>query len=313
MPSAGAGRIAGEMKWHVYRYPQKPGTLMSLGSILTRPDDLESSLNYTKGMEPFLPDQICDQTDAVQRVVKSELKSLFGGRLGAVLPINPMISAGGSVEGHWSKDHTVDADITGITARSILPQAARDWVESQLTLPSIERYIKDWSFHKSLYVIVGVATCKRISVTESKGISRNASLGGEAQVALAGVTVEAGISASRDVERGTRVEIEQECDFAYRIREFVYSRRKKQLKGDSRDVIGGAMFNFDNEFDFHGQHNRIDIGAYQAVRHDHMVRHDLLGRFVSGLATRPESDDIPVLDYIEDHDQDFHEDSIFIT
>ncbi|KAF3022525.1 hypothetical protein E8E14_012075 [Neopestalotiopsis sp. 37M] len=313
MPSAGAGRIAGEMKWHVYRYPQKPGTLMSLGSILTRPDDLESSLNYTKGMEPFLPDQICDQTDAVQRVVKSELKNLFGGRLSAVLPINPVVGAGGGIEGQWTEDHAVEAEITGISARSVLPQAVRDWVESQLTLPGVERYIRDWSFHKSLYVIVGVATCKRISITESKDISRSASVGGEAQVALAGINAEAGLSASKEKERGSSVEIEQECDFAYRVREFVYSRRRKQLKGSSRDVIGGAMFNLDNEFDFDGPYKLIDLGAYQAVRHDPMMRHARIDRLGSDLRTRAEGDDIPVLDYINDHDQDFDKDTIFIT
>lgn len=43
------GHIAGDMKWFAYRYPQKPDTLMALGSILTRCDDLESSLNYEAG------------------------------------------------------------------------------------------------------------------------------------------------------------------------------------------------------------------------------------------------------------------------
>lgn len=37
------------------------------------------------------------------------------------------------------------------------------------------------------------------------------------------------------------MEVEEECDFAYRVREFQYSRRKRGIK-NTKDWLEGAMF-----------------------------------------------------------------------
>ncbi|KAI0177347.1 hypothetical protein BJ166DRAFT_21382 [Pestalotiopsis sp. NC0098] len=300
MSDSGAGRIAGKMKWHVYCEPQKPGTLMTLGSILTTPDDLESSLNSAHGLKPFSPDQIYDQTDAVRRVFKSELTSSLEGRIKAVLPVNPFIGAGGGSEGQWAKNNAVTGEALGISARSVLLHAVRDYLESQLTLPSVERYIKEWGFRKSLYVIVGVATCKKLSINETTSTHRGGTIDGDAQIALAGAEAGAVISLSSGRERGSGVEIEQECDFAYRMREFVYSKRKKQLKEASRDVTDGALFKLNDD-----EALSVRLGHREEVGNTLLHPKDAPDQVYD--------EEIPVLDYIEDFDEEFGADSTLIA
>lgn len=273
---------------------------MALGSILTTPDDLESSLNFAHGLKPFPPDQIYDQTDAVRRVFKSELTSSLEGRIKAVLPVNPFMGAGGGPEGQWAKNNAVTGEALGISARSVLPQAVRDYLESQLTLPSVERYIKEWGFRKSLYVIVGVATCKKLSINDTSSTHRGGTIDGDAQIVLAGAEAGAGISLSSGSERGSGLEIERECDFAYRVREFIYSKRKKQLKAASRDVTDGALF-------------KLNDDEPLSVR---LEPREEVGNTLLHSKEHPDQvydEEIPVLDYIEEFDEEFDADSTLVT
>ncbi|KAI1842175.1 hypothetical protein JX265_001464 [Neoarthrinium moseri] len=299
MPNS-SGRIAGDMKWHIYRYPSKPGTLMSLGTILTQPDNLEEPLHVPSGTGPFLPHQLLDQTDAVQRVIRSELTNKFGTQLQAVLPINPFISAGGGAETQWSKSRAVTAEALGISARVLRPDAAREYLEAQLSLPKIVRYVREGFFAKSLYVIVGVATAKKFYLSETLSSERAASVEGKVQFPMAGVDVGVGPSVSMVEERGSDADIQGECDFAYRVREFVYSKRKKQIKDKSTDFVKGTLFGLDEGVE-------LDAGF------------ELRGR-VSPQAFLPAEGDaktmeeFPVLDYIEDYDEEFGDnDSSFTT
>ncbi|KAI1125136.1 hypothetical protein F5Y10DRAFT_247734 [Nemania abortiva] len=238
------GYVAGDMKWHVYRYPQKPKTLMVIGSILTRPDDLESSLNYSTGIEQLRPDQLMDQTPVVRRTVTAELSKNIGGRLKAVLPVNPFISAGGGVEAERTKQLEATVDALDVRAVSIMPDTAKEYINRALQTPGVVQYVKEGLWARSLYLIVGTASCRRLVMgdTQSREIKVSAEV--DAGIMVSGVEAGAGVSKGQKISAGSELEIQEECDFAYRVREFQYSRRKGAIKR-TEDWTKGTMFSND--------------------------------------------------------------------
>lgn len=244
------GHIAGAMKWHVYRYPQKPGGLMVLGSILTRPDDLESSLNYESGIAPFPADKRLDQTQAVRRVVRAELSRHLGGRLKAVLPTAavPLASAGGGVEAKVAHDAEATVEALDIRAEIVMPGTAKAYVDEALRAPGVLAYARGGLFARPLYLIVGVATCRRLVMGDSA--SRERGFSAEADVSLAPAGIEAGVGASvgREASAGSEVEVQQECAFAYRVREFRYKKWSGGIKM-ADDVVRGALFKLEETID----------------------------------------------------------------
>ncbi|KAJ3577334.1 hypothetical protein NPX13_g3237 [Xylaria arbuscula] len=233
--------VAGDMKWHVYRYPQKPKTLMVVGSILTRPDDLESSLNYSSGIEPFRADQLMDQTLAVKRTIQSELSKNAGGRLKAMLPVNPFISAGAGIEAEHTKQLEATVDALDVRAVSIMPDTAKDYINRALATPRIVQYVKEGLWSRSLYLVVGTATCRKLVMSDSHSWEKKASAEADIGITASGVEAGAGVSKGHHASVNSGIEIEEECDFAYRVREFQYSRRKRGVKS-TKDWLEGAMF-----------------------------------------------------------------------
>lgn len=237
--------LKGDKLWHVYRYPQRPNTLMILGSILTKPDDLESSLNHASGIEAFPPEKIEDQTGAVRLFVRSELSKTHGGRIKALLPFSPIASAGGGVGATSSRSVDATVEASGVRAVAVLPQNAQDYLERALQTPRVIEYVRKGVFSEPLYMIVGVATCKGIKVGDASGKLRSGSLDLDASLTVGGVEAGVGVSREKVSSGGSEREVVEECDFAYRVREFQYSRRKKRIKKAS-NVTDGAMFGNDN-------------------------------------------------------------------
>jgi len=60
------GQLAGKMKWLVARYPKPVGELICLGSILTDPEDPESSLNR-KNRAEIPAEDILDDSAAIRQ------------------------------------------------------------------------------------------------------------------------------------------------------------------------------------------------------------------------------------------------------
>lgn len=237
--------LRGDKLWHVYRYPQKPNTLMVLGSILTKPDDLESSLNHASGIEAFPPERVEDQTGAVRLFMRSELSKTHGGRIKALLPFSPIASAGGGVGATSSRSVDATVEASGVRAVAVLPQTAQEYLERALQAPRVVEYVRKGLFSDPLYMIVGVATCKGLYVGDASSKAMSVSLDLDASLTAGGI--EAGIGGSREKNSlaDTEREVVEECDFAYRVREFQYSRRKKRIK-KSANVTEGAMFGNDN-------------------------------------------------------------------
>lgn len=241
------GWVQGENRWHVSNSPEKPGKLIVLGSILTKPHDLESSLNYRQLMKsPFPKDKTRDQTEAARRFVRSNESKSTGGRVQGLVPFSPVASAGGRLSAEVSRSVEYTVEASGVRAVAIMPDVAAAWVDEALQLPNVAKHVKQWAFEVPLFMIVGVATCKRLYLGRVSSRGRAGALDIDGSVSVAGV--EAGVGASRDKTRRGEVEVEidEERDFAYRVREFQYSRRKKQIK-KSADVTQGAMFGNDDQ------------------------------------------------------------------
>lgn len=269
------GRVKGDKLWHVYRYPQQPKTLMVLGSILTRPDRLESSLNHRQVMvRPFPEGKTIDQTQAARSFVRSEFSKKTGGRLKALLPCSPVASAGGGLAMDVSSSVESTIEASRVRAVAMMPDVAGEFVDEALQLPRVVEHLRKGFFAEPLYMIVGVATCKKLFLGSTSSRGGSGSLDLDASVSVAGV--EAGVGASRDRKASTEfaVEIDDECDFAYRVREFQYSRRKKRIK-KSVDVTEGAMFG-----------NDADDGSG------------------SGVAQYVEEEEVPVFEHFESEDED---------
>lgn len=272
-----SGRIAGEMRWHIYRSPQKPNTIMVLGSILTKPDDLESSLNYSSGIEPFPGRQRLAQPDVVHLVASAKLSKEVGGRLKSVLPVSPLVSAGGGAEASQSGSAEGIVEALDVRAEIVMPDAAKDYMDRALLSPRILEYVREGLFARPLYLIVGVATCRKVVSGDTIVREKKGSL--EADIGVTGSGVEAGIGVfgSKTASTGSQMEIQEECDFAYRVREFQYSRLRKRIK-KSRDVLEGAMFEKD------GQRGSVPLTNSE--------EEDLF-------------EEVPVFEYLESDDEDF--------
>lgn len=237
--------LKGDKLWHVYRYPQRPNTLMVLGSILTKPDDLESSLNYSSGIEAFPPEKIEDQTGAVRLFVRSELSKTHGGRVKALLPFSPVVSAGVGVDATSSRSLDAAVEASGVQAVAVLPHTAQDYIERALQIPRVVEYVRKGLFSEPLYMIVGVASCKGLYVGDASRKARSRGIDLDASLTVGGVDAGIGVSREKCSSADTEREVIEKCDFAYRVREFQYSRRKKRIK-KSANVTEGAMFGNDN-------------------------------------------------------------------
>lgn len=270
-------QVAGARKWHVYRYPQQPKTIMVLGSILTKPDDLESSLNFESGIKSFPQDKRRNDSHAVRRVIHAELSTDIRGKLRAMLPtFAPIVNAGAGLEANRLSSIQATVEALDIHAESIIPGTAKAYIDEALLTPEVIKYVSKGMFAKPLYLIVGVATCKKLYIGDAsvreRGLSTEAGLG----LTPAGIEAEAGASANRNASAGSEWEIQEECAFAYRVREFQYSRLRRRITG-AKDVIDGSLFG--------GDGGRVDVPLTTAE-------------------VEAEYHDVPVFDEFESEDEE---------
>ncbi|KAI1460749.1 hypothetical protein F4805DRAFT_374883 [Annulohypoxylon moriforme] len=264
-----SGRIAGPIRWHIYHEPQPPKTRMALGSILTKPDDLETSLNYGSGLKEIPEERRENCTPMVQRIIKSELSKDLSGKLSALLPAFPGFSGGASLEGARSSNAQATFVSQNVRAQIISPDTAKEYMEEALLTPKVLEYVRKCLFTKPLYLIVGVATCSNLSASQTRSGSKSASA--DAEVNAAGAQLTGSFLATNQGSVGNEFVVDGECDFAYRVREFQYSKRRKIFK-KSEDVTDGAMFSRDEED--------------------------------TGIEEDEEAEEVPQFEYLEDEDED---------
>lgn len=242
--STPSGRLAGEMKWLVARYPKPPGSMIKLGSILTDSTEPESSLNL-ESKEGIIPvPNVRDESVAVRATITSELSSNLNALLDVKIPGNPIVDAAVKLQADKSKSVETVVDALNVRAEIFLP--SDEYMEEALANPKVINFVKGGvlPFSKCVYVIVGVATAEKLNLEEQvkKEKSASASLG----ASTPGDAAKAQTELSHGQQSSTKIvrEIEVDCDFAYRVRQFIYSKmplsKGKWTKG--KDITEGTMF-----------------------------------------------------------------------
>lgn len=239
MSNQASGRLAGEKKWLVTRYPKPPGKLIFLGSILTNPEEPETSLNRVTGVLDVPEQDTIDDSAAVRQQIHSELSSNVGALLRVVPPTSLLFSAGMKAEGRSSNEISTTVEAMNVSAKSFIP--GKSYMDEALKAPEITRFLKGCAWSRSLYMIVGVATAEALGVAEEQSqektivVSANASLDGT------GMELAGELSHGTTASSGSRMDTMHATDFAYRVREFKYMKFSKKVK-DKGDRTEGTMF-----------------------------------------------------------------------
>ncbi|KAL2855141.1 hypothetical protein BJX68DRAFT_23370 [Aspergillus pseudodeflectus] len=224
MPPA-PGELAGPKTWLIARSATKPGQLLRLGSILTDALNPGSSLNL--GRIVAVPAECkYDDADLVKLRIESELHQSRSLLVSAASSI-PVLSAAAALDGCWSRDPRTTVDALNVRATSFVP--TKEYMDEALADESVVEYLRRGLFAKSIYLIVGVATASRLSVVETQAGTSGLGASAKATVPEA---VDLGIEASHRSQAGSTVtkETAEDCDFAYRVREFEYSRIPRRVR-----------------------------------------------------------------------------------
>ncbi len=90
-------------------------------------------------------------------------------------------------------------------------------------IPGVQNYVKKCNFSKTLYIIIDVASAKKLSVDEETSqhdfarVSITATPSNKLRTKMMNETQHSSFK-----KTVSRLKIKEKCDFAYRIREFTY-------------------------------------------------------------------------------------------
>lgn len=164
----------------------------------------------------------------------------FVGRLKALLPtMSPVLSIGGAVEVKFLNTSEATWQALDIRAKALTLDAAKDHINEALQTPDVDQYVKKGLSARPLYMIIGVASYKKLLMSDTKTREITFSSDLDADVSIAGAAAGPGLSTDKKASSGTDLEIQEECDFAYRVRKFQYTRFRKGLKS-ANDVTDGS-------------------------------------------------------------------------
>ncbi|KAK0748834.1 hypothetical protein B0T21DRAFT_380574 [Apiosordaria backusii] len=238
MPSnASQHAFAGSERWVVPRYSSKPGTLIRLGSVLTDPEDLESSLNLN-AIPPIPAHLLRDATPEVRLSVQTELSKSNSILAKAAPALEGLFTLGGGAEFSRSHGVTSSLNISGNVKASVF-KADKVYMDLLLQDKEVISYARR-GLGKPMFVVVGVATAGSVEMKETKHKSNKAGVSGQAGVEMIGEG-EVGLERESSNSSTSEVRLEGGLDFAYRVREFSYSRVRGTVK-DKGDWTGKVLF-----------------------------------------------------------------------
>jgi hypothetical protein len=134
--------------------------------------------------------------------------------------------------------------------------------------PEVQEYVKNCNFSKTLYMIIGVASTKKLRIKEESSKQRFAGVGVTAP--YPGGT-DLGAVGGCHMSKQTAVSemnTEQQRDFAYRIREFTYWKYRREKVRRKADRNAGALFrteNTDDDYDGYDDNDDSENDAYENV------------------------------------------------
>lgn len=231
------GEPVGDMKWLVLRLPVPPGTIARLGTVLSEPENLESFLKR-KEIPEIDPSDRQDMSNIVKIHLGTELKKEDSALASAISEFPTFVSAGASAHAHREQTASTTVDALRVKAEVLL-QADKKYMPEALKSQGVLAYLRGCYFSKPLYMVVGVATAGRYARAETQERSSGAGVSGHANVP--GIAKgDAGLGHEKGLHANTELEVEDECVFAYRIREFSYV--KFLGLRDKKDRTQKAMF-----------------------------------------------------------------------
>lgn len=255
------GHLTGPKLWVVPRYAETPGSIMRLGSVLSDPKDLESSLNLD-AIPPIPTESKRDVSPAVKRHVNAELgksDSFFvkaAPAIAALFNVELGASAGAGRESGVST--TVDA--VDVRATVFIPSG--EYMDEALRNKKVQEFARKGAFGKSLYIVVGVATAGNLSVREEQSAGRFAEASAIAALPGGLGETEATFERRRNAKTETGVEVGETCDFAYRVREFFYSKWRGRLE-DQGNFVDSAMFGQDGNKSGRGDDGVVFVPKFE--------------------------------------------------
>lgn len=128
-----------------------------------------------------------------------------------------------------------------IRAEVLKRDTAQTYISEALQTPEVSQYVKRCLYAKPLYMIIGVTSCKQLLISNTRTRESAFSAGFDAATVAAAAEAGAGLSTGKKASPGTDLEVQEECDFAYRVRKFQYSRFRRGFK-TGKDVTDGAVF-----------------------------------------------------------------------
>ncbi|KAL7931978.1 hypothetical protein V8C35DRAFT_308178 [Trichoderma chlorosporum] len=148
------------MKWIVTRYPKPPGQLIALGAILSNPEDPETRLNRHEAIE-VEPKYLIDESAAVQRVIHAGVSNDDG-----IAPKVTQLLFNASLGANWEvkESKKTEIDAFDVSAKIFLPD--KEYMNASIEAPGVQEYVKKCNFSKTLYMIIGVASAKKLSINE---------------------------------------------------------------------------------------------------------------------------------------------------
>lgn len=255
-----SGKLAEKMKWIVTRYPKPCGQLIALGAILSDPEDPETRLNWHSAKD-IDPKYLIDESRAVQRVIHAGISNDSH----IMLKLTQLLGGGLNASGGAKDDRKTIIDAVDVEAKIFLPD--KGYMNASMETPEVQEYVRNCNFSKTLYVIVGVASAKKLRIKELSSKQRSVGVGvtapypGGPDLGTAGgchKSAEAAVS---------ELNTEQKCDFAYRIREFTYWKYRKEKVKMKADRNAGALFRTGNTDDDGGYDDSDDSenDAYEII------------------------------------------------
>ncbi|KAH8755237.1 hypothetical protein BGZ57DRAFT_963245 [Hyaloscypha finlandica] len=166
-------------------------------------------------------------------------------------------------------------DAANIKAKIFLPDKA--YMDTCVDVAGVREHLKGKKSSVPLYMIIGVATANKVDIEEesSREISGGVAGGLDAVPAVPGLQAQAEVQASNTRNAASTLKIEEECDFAYRIREFSYWRHRRSKVKDKGDRTEGALFGTendngyeDNDDDDDDDENMEDVALFNDFKDD---------------------------------------------
>ncbi|KAJ3546553.1 hypothetical protein NM208_g1945 [Fusarium decemcellulare] len=238
------GKPAGSMKWHVLRYPERPGTFVELGAILKDPYEVEDALTQDGGVTSPPLNDIKDVSEATTMAIQSNLATQTHGHLRALIPTSLPVDVGGSMGAGAESD--IESTVRACNVRAKVFRPSEEYMNDVLRNTRVVKHLRESGFGgHTLYVIVGMATAQNLVVSEATNRGRHAE--GELHTAVPTMAeAGAGLASGKSFAKAVDFTIDHDVVFAYRVKEFHWSRIRRKLK-EREHITEGAMFDTEDK------------------------------------------------------------------